>query len=115
MPEQSLFEPHCTHWPVELQTCIAVGQFEEEVHWTQPRVELHTIPLGHVPPVPQLAPEPLLAPPPLLLPLLLPPLPPSSPLLLLLLPPQPRGVIHTPSAKLARPTKRCFFVRRMTG
>jgi len=49
VPEQSVFEAHCTHWPAAPQTGVAVGQFDAATHWTQPSVGLHTRPFGHVP------------------------------------------------------------------
>jgi hypothetical protein len=41
------------HCPEALQMGAVVGHPDPLVHSTQPRLELHTSPLGHIPPVPQ--------------------------------------------------------------
>jgi hypothetical protein len=94
VPEQLLFDVHSTHWPVELHSGVRVGQFEADVHSTQPRLALHTRPLGQVFPLPHVAPPP-------------PPFPP----VLLLLPPHPAADIQAPTRRQASAEKMKLFVR----
>jgi hypothetical protein len=49
LPEQSLLDSHCRHWPLGPQTGVAVGQSVVVTHCTQPRDALQTVPLGHPP------------------------------------------------------------------